>query len=77
MRLGAMISLPFMIPLTWGIIFQDTPRWAGWSTVLLGMLISYIIQNHIGPENLLELILTSILTKYSEVIPSLMSTSNC
>ncbi|MDA9886993.1 hypothetical protein N9D55_06115 [Flavobacteriaceae bacterium] len=56
MRLGAMISLPFMIPLTWGIIFQDTPRWAGWSTVLLGMLISYIIQTHIGPEALLEII---------------------
>ena len=56
MRLGAMISLPFMIPLTWGIIFQDTPRWAGWSTVLLGMLISYILQNHIGPEVLLEII---------------------
>lgn len=56
MRLGAMISLPFMIPLTWGIIFQDTPRWAGWSTVLLGMLISYIIQNHIGPEALLDFI---------------------
>jgi len=56
MRLGAMISLPFMIPLTWGIIFQDTPRWAGWSTVLLGMLISYIIQTHIGPEALLDII---------------------
>lgn len=56
MRLGAMISLPFMIPLTWGIIFQDTPRWAGWSTVLLGMLISYFIQNHIGPEALLDFI---------------------
>ena len=56
MRLGAMISLPFMIPLTWGIIFQDTPRWAGWSTVLLGMLISYFIQNHIGPEILLDFI---------------------
>jgi len=56
MRLGAMISLPFMIPLTWGMIFQDTPRWAGWTTVLLGMLISYVIQTHIGPEALLEFI---------------------
>jgi SSS family solute:Na+ symporter len=53
MRLGAMISLPFMIPLTWGIVFQNTPRWAGWSTVLLGMLISYTIQTHVGPETLL------------------------
>lgn len=56
MRLGAMISLPFMIPLTWGMVFQDTPRWAGWSTVLLGMLISYILQYHVGPEALLQFI---------------------
>ena len=56
MRLGAMISLPFMIPLTWGMIFQDTPRWAGWSTVVFGMLISYILQYHVGPEMLLEFI---------------------
>jgi len=56
MRLGAMISLPFMIPLTWGMVFQDTPRWAGWSTVIFGMLISYVIQYHIGPEALLQFI---------------------
>ncbi len=56
MRLGAMISLPFMIPLTWGMVFQDTPRWAGWSTVILGMFISYVIQYHIGPEALLQFI---------------------
>ena len=56
MRLGAMISLPFMIPLTWGMVFQDTPRWAGWTTVLFGMVISYIIQYLIGPEALLQFI---------------------
>ncbi len=50
MRLGAMISLPFMIPLTLGLIFKNTPSWAGWSTVALGMLLSYIIQNNVTPE---------------------------
>lgn len=50
MRLGAMISLPFMIPLTWGLIVKNTPRWAGWSTVIFGMLISYVFQNHIAPD---------------------------
>ena len=50
MRLGAMISLPFMIPLTLGLIFKNTPSWAGWSTVTFGMLLSYIIQNHVTPE---------------------------
>lgn len=56
MRLGAMISLPFMVPLLWGMIFQDTPRWAGWSTVLVGIFVSYIIQVQVGPEPLLHLI---------------------
>ena len=50
MRLGAMISLPFMIPLTLGLLFKNTPSWAGWSTVILGMFLSYMIQNHVTPE---------------------------
>ncbi len=50
MRLGAMISLPFMIPLTLGLIFKNTPSWAGWSTVVLGMFLSYMIQNYVTPE---------------------------
>jgi len=55
-RLGAMISLPFMIPLTLGLIFKNTPKWAGWSTVLLGMLISYLLQQYIEPEFILNFI---------------------
>ncbi len=50
MRLGAMISLPFMIPITLGLIFKNTPRWAGWSTVVFGMLISWLIQNYMSAE---------------------------
>jgi len=56
MKLGAMISLPFMVPLTLGVIFRDTPRWAGWSTVLVGMALSFIIQNYIDPDMILPLI---------------------
>jgi solute:Na+ symporter, SSS family len=56
MRLGAMISLPFMIPLTWGLMVKNTPRWAGWSTVVFGMLISYSIQNQIPPETIGQLL---------------------
>ena len=56
MRLGAMISLPFMIPLTLGLIFTNTPRWAGWSTVVFGMFISWLIQNHLSPEMVADFI---------------------
>jgi len=56
MKLGAMISLPFMVPLLLGMIFRDTPKWAGWSTVLVGMALSFVIQNYIDPEVILPLI---------------------
>ncbi len=55
-RLGAMVSLPFMIPLTLGLLFKDTPRWAGWSTVVLGMVISFILQQYVEPEFVLNFI---------------------
>ena len=49
-RLGAMISLPFMIPLTLGLLFKNTPRWAGWTTVVFGMLISFLLQQYVEPD---------------------------
>jgi len=56
MRLGAMISLPFMIPLTLGLIYKNTPRWAGWSTVVFGMLISFILQQYVEADFILKYI---------------------
>lgn len=55
-RLGAMVSLPFMIPLILGLIFKNTPRWAGWTTVVFGMLISYLLQQYVEPEFILNFI---------------------
>jgi len=62
MRLGAMISLPFMIPLTLGLLFKNTPRWAGWSTVVFGMFISFVLQQYVEPEYILNFIDKTILT---------------
>ena len=67
MRLGAMISLPFMIPLTLGMIYQDTPRWAGWSTVVLGMFISWFIQKYITADMVSPLLGIASLTKQESI----------
>ena len=40
---GGMIALPYTIPLLWGIVFKKTPTWSGWSTVLIGFTISFVI----------------------------------
>ena len=55
MKMGALISLPFMIPLTLGLLVKNTPKWAGWSTVLLGMSVSYIVEYYVKPEAVMSL----------------------
>ena len=41
MLFSSMVAIPFLIPLIWGIIIKKTPPWAGWSTVLVGLAVSY------------------------------------
>ena len=43
MLFGSMIAIPYAIPLLWGIVYKKTPQWSGWSTILIGFLISFAI----------------------------------
>lgn len=43
MFFGGMIATPYAIPLLWGIIIKKTPPWSGWSTVLIGFVLSFLI----------------------------------
>jgi Na+/proline symporter len=43
MLFGGMIAVPYAIPLMWGIIIKNTPPWSGWSTVLIGFVVSFAI----------------------------------
>lgn len=43
MLFGGMIAVPYAIPLMWGIIFKKTPPWSGWSTVLIGFIVSFVL----------------------------------
>ena len=38
---GSMIGIPIAMPLVWGLFVKSAPRWAAWSTVLVGVLFSY------------------------------------
>ena len=43
MLFGGMIATPYAIPLLWGIIIKKTPAWSGWSTVLIGFCLSFLL----------------------------------
>ena len=43
MLFGGMIATPYAIPLLWGLVVKKTPPWSGWSTVLLGFAISFLL----------------------------------
>ncbi len=41
MLFSSMVAIPFLIPLIWGMVIKRTPPWSGWSTVIVGLLISW------------------------------------
>jgi SSS family solute:Na+ symporter len=42
LRFGALIALPYSVPLIWGTLIKRAPAWAGWSTVLVGFACSWL-----------------------------------
>lgn len=44
------LILPLSVPLFLGLFFKHTPPWSTWSTVLLGLGVSFFIKYHSGPE---------------------------
>ena len=47
---SAMVAVPFVLPLIWGIVIRRTPPWAGWSTVCVGFLSSLAFKYWLDPE---------------------------
>lgn len=61
MYVGALIGFPMTIPAFCGFFIKKTPDWAGWGTLIVGALVSYIVgfvisadmvQNWFGLEEL-------------------------
>ena len=49
---GAMLGFPMTVPSFLGLFIKKTPDWAGWGTLAVGALVSYIIGFVIGPDNI-------------------------
>jgi solute:Na+ symporter, SSS family len=56
MLFSSMVAIPFLIPLIWAIVIKRTPSWAGWSTVVVGLLVSYLTSNHLDLDIVRRLI---------------------
>ena len=50
MSVSTMIQVPLLIPLIVGLFIKKTPRWAPWVTVLLGLIVSWFMQNVLTPQ---------------------------
>ena len=42
LQFGALIALPYSVPLIWGMLIKKAPAWSGWTTVLVGFITSLI-----------------------------------
>jgi SSS family solute:Na+ symporter len=47
MLFSSRVAIPFLIPLIWGIVIKRTPSWAGWTTVVVGLLVSYLTARYL------------------------------
>ncbi|MGB5246993.1 MAG: hypothetical protein WBN34_10635 [Woeseia sp.] len=50
MSVSAMIQVPLLIPLIFGLFIKKTPQWAPWVTVLLGLIVSWFMQDVLTPQ---------------------------
>jgi solute:Na+ symporter, SSS family len=49
-QLGISLGFPLTIPLALGLFYKRTPPWSTWTTVILGLAVSYLIGRHTDPS---------------------------
>jgi Na+/proline symporter len=49
-QVGVSIALPLEIPACLGLFYRRTPAWSGWSTVMVGFLMSVLASFWLAPE---------------------------
>jgi solute:Na+ symporter, SSS family len=50
MLFSSMVAVPFLIPLIWGIVIKRTPSWSAWSTVVVGLGVSFYTANYLNMD---------------------------
>jgi Na+/proline symporter len=63
-QLGVALYLPLAIPMCLGLFIKRTPPWAGWSTVLAGLIATFSIMFCIKPQITLDPASTSFITHF-------------
>ncbi|MDN5681405.1 MAG: transporter, partial [Ewingella sp.] len=56
MKVGTLMQAPIVVPLFLGVFIRKTPDWAGWATVLFGLLVSYVVANVFTAPDLVKLL---------------------
>ncbi|MBW8189730.1 transporter [Neiella marina] len=74
MQLSTMIQVPLLIPLIVGLFIRNTPKWAPWATVALGLFISWLMMNVITPQVVADWFGLGELTRRESVDMNLMLT---
>jgi SSS family solute:Na+ symporter len=46
---GSLIAIPYAMPLVWGLFFKKAPRWAAWSSLLVGLSFSAFVKWGLDP----------------------------
>jgi len=49
LQFGALIALPYSVPLIWGVLIKRAPAWAGWTTVMVGFASSLLAKFVLTP----------------------------
>ena len=50
MSVSAMIQVPLLVPLIFGLFIKKTPQWAPWVTVMLGLSVSWFMRDVLTPQ---------------------------
>jgi Na+/proline symporter len=49
-QLGISLGFPLTVPLALGLFYKRTPAWSTWTTVVIGLAVSYVIGRHTDPS---------------------------
>jgi Na+/proline symporter len=60
-QLGVGLWLPLAVPMCLGLFYKRTPPWSGWSTALVGLVVSFGIMFGVKPQETLDAASTKVI----------------
>ncbi|MBC8012180.1 MAG: hypothetical protein H7067_19025 [Burkholderiales bacterium] len=48
LQFGTLVAVPYSVPLVLSVLVKRTPPWSGWSTVIVGMLASFLTTRYLN-----------------------------